>query len=111
MTENVRPEVVQQILDAAINLDPAGIPLHATAPEIHRAMSSLGDYYRSMSAHNDERARAWEILTLNHDVDLPLTWDVLWGELSEDQRQELYGILGATPEPIAARLLEWANGR
>jgi hypothetical protein len=97
----VRPEVVQAIFSALIDMDPARLaPLAelGIAPAERKEAEDL--YLASMIArsdHLDRKGEVWELL-ISREWSSPPTWEQLFDELSPERAARLGELYDALPD-------------
>ena len=101
----VRPDVVEAIVDVLKGGDAGALPEGATAAEKAAAKDSYLSEFVAERGKRDRQSQAWELL-LTRSYDEPPTWQRLFDDLSSDvveELGELYDVLPAGAQEEYAR--------
>jgi len=101
---DVRPEVVQAIMDAQLDLDASAMGRiqsftpAVTQAELDAAQQGIGQVYfdRFLSGDSERQIEVWQILATTRFAALGLDADRMWSALTNVQRDrlvELYDVL------------------
>ena len=95
-SDEVRPEVVEAIVDVLKGGDPAELPSGATAAEKAAAKDSYLSEFLAERGKRDRQSQAWELL-LTRSYDEPPTWRQIFDDLSPEVHAELGDLYDALP--------------
>ena len=92
----VRPDVVDAILDVLKGGDPASLPASATRAEKDAAKDRYLSEVLAERSKRDRQAQAWELL-LTRSYDEPPTWQRIFDDLTPEALSELGDLYDALP--------------
>src|SRR3954451_12901654 len=92
----VRPEVVETILDVLRGADEAALPADATREEKDAAKDRYLSEFVAERGKRDRQTQAWELL-LTRSYDEPPTWRQLFDDLTPEAVEQLGTLYDALP--------------
>ena len=116
--DDIRPEVVEALMDAQLDLDVSAmarietfIPA-VTQAELAAAQRGIGQVYldRFESGDSERQFEVWEILLTTRLVASHLSWLQIWSALTDVQRDRLVELYDVLPEPLVAIVDDYRNG-
>lgn len=100
-----RPEVIQAVLSALIDMDPAKLaPLRETgitAVERKQAEELFATTMLATADHRQRQIEAWEVL-IGRDWPAPPTWQEMFDELTLERADRLRELYDALPDGARA---------
>ncbi len=102
MSEYVRPEVVQALVDAVIDPTPATLERMAAIDRVRPAERAAADSLtlstlKATADHRDRTMEVWDVL-LKRQWESPPSWGQLFDELTEADIERLRNLYDAMPD-------------
>ena len=97
-----RPEVVQAIMDAQLEMNPAALAeVHDITPEERRrADEGIAQVYVARQPDEDRRTRVWAVLSSTEFARHGLDWAGIWDALADEQHNQLVQLYDVLPEQL-----------
>jgi hypothetical protein len=95
-TSDVRPDVVEAIVDVLKGGDAANLPPGATAAEKAAAKDTYLSQFVAERGKRDRQSQAWELL-LTRSYDEPPTWKQIFDDLEPGVHTQLGDLYDALP--------------
>jgi hypothetical protein len=116
--DDIRPEVVEALMDMRLDLDVSAMARvetftpAVTQAELAAAQRGIEQVYldRFESGDSDRQLEVWEILTTTRFGASDLSWLQIWSALTDVQRDRLVELYDVLPEQLVTIVDDYRNG-